>query len=134
MVLRWIHNWPLAMIVQAAFSGGAIAMVAVAAWRRTPTRYLALLTSTATFLLLPYSFSYDLTVVAIGALAILADEKTPPLEHRLALYGFLAPQLGIILAAFDLPGLPLMLAGLAMAQFRLWVPPRKLAPAMPCLG
>jgi hypothetical protein len=68
---------------------------------------------------LPYSFSYDLTVVAVGSLAILAREDTPRLDQRLALYGFLGPQLGIVLAMAGLPGLPLLLFGLAVAQFRL---------------
>lgn len=121
MVLRDFHNWPLAITVQAIFSLSGVILVAVAAWRRVPTRELSFLVATATFLVLPYSFSYDLTVVAIGTLAVLTSRDAPPLEHRLALYGFLGPQIGIVLAALGLPGLPLMLAGVAAAQFRLWV-------------
>jgi hypothetical protein len=132
MVLRSVHSWPLAIAAQAIFAFAAIVMVAIAAWLRVNTRHLCFLVATATFLVLPYSFSYDLTVVAVGALAILSEASVSRLDYRLALYGFLGPQLGIILAALGLPGLPLMLAGLAAAQFRLWVwPPRELAPA-PC--
>lgn len=121
MVLRSVHSWPLAIAVQTAFALAAVAMVAVAAWRRVDTRHLCFLVATATFLLLPYSFCYDLTVVAIGALAILSNDRASRTDERLALYGFVAPQIGIILAALGLPGLPLMLAGLAAVQFRLWV-------------
>ena len=44
-------------------------MVWVAARRRVPVRDLALLVATATFLVLPYAFNYDLTVVMVAALA-----------------------------------------------------------------
>jgi len=119
MMLRAVSSWPLAVVVQTGFALVGIAVVALAAWRRVATRDLCFLTATATFLVLPYAFSYDLTVVAVGALAILSRIDVPPLERRLAFYGFLSPQLGIVLAAMNIPGLPLMLAGLAAAQFRL---------------
>jgi hypothetical protein len=132
MILRSVHSWPLAIATQAVFAFAAVVAVGIAAWRRVCPRHLCFLVATATFLVLPYSFSYDLTVVAIGALAILSDGNASRLDDRLALYGFLAPQLGMILAALGLPGLPVMLAGLAAAQFRLWVMhPARAAPA-PC--
>lgn len=127
-MLRLGASWPVALAVQAMVALAAVAMVTGAAVRRVPTRDLAFLVATATFLVLPYSFSYDLTVVAIGALVVLFRTDAVDLDRRLALYGFLSAQLGILLAGLGLPGLPLMLAGLAASQFRLALPHR--APAL----
>lgn len=118
-VLRVGGSWPVAFAVQALFSLSAIAMVAVAASRRVETQDLALLTATATFLLLPYAFNYDMTVVMIGALVILSRPNVGPGNHRMAFYGFVAPQVGMVLSAFYVPLMPLMIASLAIAQFRL---------------
>lgn len=111
----------VAATLQAVLSIAAVAMVAIAAARRAPTRDLAFLAATATFLFLPYSFNYDLTAVAIGALWVMKVSTDATMQFRLGLYGFLAPQLGLVLAAAQLPLMPLMLAGLAVAQFRIAV-------------
>lgn len=117
-VLRIGGSWPLAIFLQAIFAAMAVTMVCVAASRRVLTANLCLIVATATFLLLPYSFNYDLTVVMIGALAIWPQSQYSQLDRRLALYGFLAPQVGMILSAFFVPVMPLMLAGLGVAQLR----------------
>lgn len=80
-------------------------------------RPLALLAATATFLVLPYAFNYDLTVVSLAAVATMSRDMGP-VDRRLAAVGFLSPQLGMLLAMFGLPVMPLMLAGLAIVQFR----------------
>jgi hypothetical protein len=77
------------------------------------------LTATATFLVLPYAFNYDMTVPMIGALEVMNTEGASSRYRRLAFYGFIGPQLGMVTAAFGLPLLPLFIAGLAYAQFRL---------------
>lgn len=116
-VLRLGGNWPVALAVQFVFSITAIGLV-VRAGPRAPTRELAILVATATFIALPYAFSYDLTVVSIGALLLLAREDLSNAERRLAIYGFVCPQVGMLAAAFGLPLMPVMLAGLAIVQYR----------------
>jgi alpha-1,2-mannosyltransferase len=113
-------GWRLALAGQTIVALGGIGMVSIAAWRRMPTRELALLTATCTFLVLPYAFNYDLTVVALGALTLLHSRDARNGDYRLGWYGFLSPQLGMIMAAFSLPLMPAMLLGLAAAQFRCW--------------
>jgi hypothetical protein len=117
-LLQVTGNWPIAAAGQVIAAGGAIAAVWTAARKRVATRDLAFMAATATFLVLPYSFNYDLTVVMIGALAIWSRTDVPALDHRLALYGFLAPQLGMMLAAMYLPLMPVLLGGLLYAQYR----------------
>jgi hypothetical protein len=51
-----------------------IAVVALLLWRQPANRYRAgAAAAVATFLVLPYGFNYDLTVVGIAALMLLAD-------------------------------------------------------------
>lgn len=116
-VLELTGSWALAIVLQAGVSAAAIAMVWVAAIRRVPTRDLALLTATATFLVLPYAFNYDLTVVMLGALVAMTRDEATAGQRRLAIYGFLAPQFGMVAAGMQVPLMPVMLAGLAVAQF-----------------
>lgn len=109
----------LAMIVQAAFAVGGIYAVVASGLSKAPLRDYALLTSTATFVVLPYAFNYDMTVPMIGAIAVMAAAGRPRVEWRLAFYGFIAPQFGMVLAAAGLPLMPLMIAGLLYAQLRM---------------
>ena len=76
-----------------------------------------MLTATATFLVLPYAFNYDLTVVCIAALRLWADPAATRGERWLAVIGFMAPQIGMLVAPLAIPATPLMLAGLFAAQF-----------------
>ena len=110
--------WSFAIMCQAVSVILGIALVGLAARRRAPTRELALLVATCTFLVLPYAFSYDLTVVAIGALWVLTRAGLRGLDEGLSTLGFVAPQLGIAAALVSLPLMPFMLVGLAIAQFR----------------
>jgi len=119
-MLHLTGNWSAALIIQLLFSVAAIGLVVRAAGRAA-TRDLAMLVATATFLALPYAFSYDLTVVSIGALLLLAREDLSTAERRLAIYGFVCPQVGMLTASFGLRLMPVMLAGLAIAQYRLAV-------------
>lgn len=112
-------SWAVAIAVYIAIASATLLMVVKAATSRVSTRELAFLVATATFLVLPYSFNYDLTVVMIGALWLLTREQLDTGDQRLAMYGFLAPQFGMVLAGLGLPMMPLMLFGLAYVQFRL---------------
>jgi alpha-1,2-mannosyltransferase len=111
-------GWPLALAAQGALGLLGITLVVLAAMRRVPTRDLALLTATATFLVLPYALAYDLTVVALGALVVMTHPDARAAERILAGIGFVAPQIGVALAFAGLPVICLMLAGLAVVQFR----------------
>jgi alpha-1,2-mannosyltransferase len=113
-------GWGVALAAQAVVALGGIVMVSVAAWRRMRTRELAFLTGTCTFLVLPYAFNYDLTVVCVGALALLHSRDIRNDDYRFGWYGFLAPQVGMITAACGISLMPAMLIGLAAAQFRCW--------------
>jgi alpha-1,2-mannosyltransferase len=113
-------GWTIALAVQALAALGAALMVGVAAYRQMPTRELAFLVATCTFVVLPYAFNYDMTVVAVGALVLLNKPGISGGDRRLAVYGFLAAQLGMVTACFDVPIMPVLIAGLAGAQFRSW--------------
>lgn len=113
--------WALAMAFQAGAGAFGLALVIAAARRGVPTRPLALLAATATFLVLPYAFNYDLPVVMIGAVALIARGDLGESDRRLAVFGFMAPQVGMVLALYNLPVMWLMLAGLAYAQYRVAV-------------
>ena len=108
----------IAMAVQASMSVVAVTIIVLAVRRRVETSRLALLVATATFVVLPYGFNYDLTVVAIGALALWTRPDLSPIEHRLTLLGFMSPQLGFILAILGVPAMPLLLVALLLVQFR----------------
>lgn len=108
----------LALAIQAVVAIGGIYAVVAAAHRKAPLRDYALVTSTATFLVLPYAFNYDMTVPMIGALYVMNAAGRSAIDWRLAFYGFLAPQFGMVLAATGLPLMPVMIAGLLYAQFR----------------
>ena len=117
-VLSLGGGWPLAIAAQALLAVLGLAMVVMAVRKRVDTRSLALLTATATFLVLPYGLSYDLTAVAIGAWIVMTSDHAAPRDKVLATLGFVAPQIGIALALLGVPVMSLMLAGLAFAQYR----------------
>ena len=116
-VLRFSDQWLLAFGAQVALGAAAVAMVLIAARRAIPTSELAMLVATGTFLVLPYAFNYDLTVVCIAALRLWADPRATGVERALAVMGFVSPQIGMLFAPLGLPATPLMLAALFVAQF-----------------
>lgn len=116
-ILDFGGGWKLAIFGQGLLAVLGIGLVAVAAWRRVRTDQLALLLATCTFLVLPYSINYDLVVVCIGAWIVMANPANPRLDRGLATLGFIAPQIGIVLAMLGVPMTSLMLACLAVAQF-----------------
>lgn len=117
-MFRLSDSWLLATVAQAAMVALGLIGVIVAATRHVPTERLAMLVATGTFLVLPYAFNYDLTVVCIAALRLWADADATRGERLLAIGGFVAPQIGLLLAPLALPATPLMLAGLFIAQLR----------------
>ncbi len=110
----------------AAMAGIALAWLAA---RRGTAREAALASATATFLVLPYAFCYDLVVVSLAAAAMMRDPAAPQGSRQAALGSFVAPQLGMLLAAFGLPVMPALVAGLALAQARQLLSGRRDGPA-----
>lgn len=111
-------GWTGAIAGQAVTTLLGLSLVAVAAWRKMPTDRLALLVATCTFLVLPYSISYDFVLLCLGAWVVIVDASNRPIDRGMALVGFVAPTLGIVAATFGAPVMPLMLMMLAIAQFR----------------
>ena len=116
-ILRFSDDVPIALAAQGILATAAVAMLVVAARRDVALPDLAMLTATATFLVLPYAFNYDMTVVCIAALRLWADSSATRAERWLAVSGFMSPQIGMLLAPLALPATPVMIAGLYVAQF-----------------
>ncbi|HWI87444.1 MAG TPA: glycosyltransferase family 87 protein [Sphingomonas sp.] len=108
----------LAFGAQALLALLGVGLVVQAARRGAGLDRLAPLAATATFLVLPYALSYDLTAVSVGALALMIDPAACRTERALGAIGFVAPQVGVIAALLGAPIMSLMLAGLAVGQFR----------------
>ncbi|NJC34998.1 hypothetical protein GGR88_002512 [Sphingomonas jejuensis] len=110
-----------AWIGQVLFGAFGFCLVVHAAIRGATLRDLALLASPATFLILPYAFNYDLVVPCFAAACALVDPRLRPSDERLAMLGFCAAQLGMVLALIGAPLMPLFLAGLSWTRYRLAV-------------
>ncbi|GGB20408.1 hypothetical protein GCM10011380_07470 [Sphingomonas metalli] len=100
-----------------AMAGVAVA-VTIATVRGAPPKTLALLAATGTFVMLPYAFNYDLTVVALAALVTYGRADAAPLERAVALVAFLSPQWGMLLSATGMPLTPVALIALFWVQAR----------------
>ncbi|UUL81800.1 glycosyltransferase family 87 protein [Sphingomonas qomolangmaensis] len=116
-LLHWSMPRTTAFAIHWAQAALAAAMVVHGA-RRGSTQQVALLAATATFLVLPYAFNYDLTVSAMAAGMLLYVPRLQGWERRLVLGGFMAAQLGMVLVAAGIPGIALLLWGLFVAQYR----------------
>ena len=76
---------------------------------------LAFISATATFLILPYAFNYDMTVVSLGfALMLFRNWDDLPVWQRAALIGgYLSPQMTFLGKILEVPIAPaVLLAGL----------------------
>jgi hypothetical protein len=104
--------------IHALVALAAVVMVAVAA-RRAALRDVALLAATATFLVLPYAFNYDLTVSAMAAMMLFYRPDLSAIGSRVAIGGFAAAQVGMALAGQDVPGMTILLFALTVLQFRI---------------
>lgn len=125
-------NIALAIAAQCLFAAAALALLVRAALRATPWPELGLMTATATFLVLPYAFNYDMAVVGLGALMLLfGRERKIDLAGRIfALFAFGAPVLVFLTTYFQLPILPVALLGFLHAQSTAYVPATTDAPSL----
>ncbi len=107
-----------AWIAQGATAIGAIA--ALLRWMPRDPMRAGLATATATFLVLPYAFNYDLTVVGIAALiALHRGNDADSIAYRCAgLLAFLLPLLVINLNDLGIPIAPPVMAGLLAVLLR----------------
>ena len=114
----------LAVAAQVAFAVAALLVVVRAARSAMPWPELGLLTATATFLVLPYAFGYDMAVVGLGAAILLFRRGERPgwLGRGLALIAFAAPILVFAANYFLVPLLPLALFGFLLVQLRCYLP------------
>lgn len=81
---------------------------------------LAFIASTATFLILPYAFDYDMTVVVLG-FAVLLFSRWDVLalwEKGVLSFGFLLPQIVLALGHLKLPFAPPILIAALLVQVR----------------
>ena len=108
----------LALSCQIGWSVAALALLIGAARHKPDNRDFGLLVATCTFLVLPYSFNYDMTVVQVAALWLLARSTERPVESRLALFAFWAPSIGMALAAAGVPVMAPLLLAQAVLQYR----------------
>ncbi len=76
--------------------------------------------ATATFLVLPYAFDYDMTVATLGLMLTLHRrwEALAGWERAVLGAGFLVPQGCILLAMAGLPLTPVFLLGALFVQLR----------------
>ena len=118
-ILRFTNDVPLALGAQALLALLAVTGLMIAALRRVPIPDLAMLTATATFLVLPYAFNYDLMVVTVAALRLWADPEAGRGHRWAAILGFIAPQIGMFVAPLGWPLTPALLAALFAGQLDL---------------
>jgi alpha-1,2-mannosyltransferase len=110
----------LAIVAQCATALAAAVIIVRAARSAIPWTELGLMAATATFLVLPYAFNYDMEVVGLGAAFLLFDAKRQlDLVGRvLALLALGAPVLVLVLSPHIVPILPLVLLGFLWVQAR----------------
>jgi len=92
-----------------------LAVVALLLWRQPADRYRAgAAAAVATFLVLPYGFNYDLTVVGIAALMLLADASRSERRTDAAVAGvaLALPPAMMFLGVVDFRPAPFVLAAL----------------------
>lgn len=127
----------LAILAQCLFAIPAIVIMVRAARTDIAWTDLGLMAATATFLVLPYAFNYDMEVVGIGAALLLFDSKRQlDLVGRiLALIALGTPVLVLVLSARTVPLLPVALLGFLWVQARAYgVWRREPAPLEPALA
>ena len=111
-----LRHFPFAWAAQAVVAVVALAMC----WplRRLPLAMLAFPLATATFLVLPYGFAYDMGVVGVGFAALLWDHWGRFDWPRRAIAAG-----GVLCATFPLAAPVLLLAGLWLQRETLLCPP-----------
>lgn len=114
------RGWPVAIGLIAQGMTAILALWMLWQARGVGFRDLGFAAATATFLILPYAFNYDMTVVCLG-LALLVVNRWSMLagwEKILLIAGFALPQLVVVLQSAHLPAAPLILLACLHVQLR----------------
>ncbi len=113
-------SFPLAVAAHLAFATAAIWIVVRAAVRTVEWPELGLMAATATFLVLPYAFNYDMAVVGIAAAMLLYGRGSDltPAERLAALLALAAPMLVLAANPLHLPIVPFALLAFLWTQAR----------------
>ncbi len=98
--------------LQIATSIAAVAAVAWTYWRRRDPVLSVALFVTASFLVTPYAFNYDMVVFG-WVIALLRERGGEPLDDRLALAVWTLPVTAMLLGLFGIPGSAAVLAAFA---------------------
>jgi hypothetical protein len=109
-----IAHLPLdvAWALQIAMSLAAVAAVVWTYWRRRDPVLSVALFVTATFLVTPYAFNYDMMVFG-WVIALLREKGGAPLDDRLAMAVWTLPVTAMLLGLFGIPGSAAVLAAFA---------------------
>lgn len=106
----------LAMMMQGLTAVAALWIV----WRTraAPLRDMGFVAATATFLILPYGFNYDMTVVCLGLAVLLVTRwsRLATWERVALIAGFVLPQLVVGLQSVPLPLAPFILLAALWVQ------------------
>jgi alpha-1,2-mannosyltransferase len=110
-----IAHLPLdvAWALQIAMSLAAVAAVVWTYWRRRDPVLSVALFVTATFLVTPYAFNYDMVVFG-WVIALLREHGGAPLDDRLAMAVWTLPVTAMLLGLFGIPGSAAVLAAFAV--------------------
>jgi hypothetical protein len=130
-ILRFSDDVAMALIAQAILAAVAVVGLVIATLRRASIPDSAMLTATATFLVLPYAFNYDLMVVTVAALRLWVDPDAGRAHRWAAILGFIAPQIGMLVAPLGWPLTPFMLAALFAGQLDIALKRSRAARAAP---
>jgi alpha-1,2-mannosyltransferase len=109
-----IAHLPLevAWSLQIAMSFLAVAAVAWTYWRRRDPVLSVALFVTASFLVTPYAFNYDMVVFG-WIIALLREKGGEPIDDRLAMAVWTLPVTAMLLGLFGVPGSALVLVAFA---------------------
>jgi alpha-1,2-mannosyltransferase len=102
----------IAWALQIATSIAAVAAVTWTYWRRRDPVLSASLLVTASFLVTPYAFNYDMVVFG-WVIALLREKGGAPLDDRLALAVWTLPVTATVMGLFAIPGSALVLVAFA---------------------
>jgi alpha-1,2-mannosyltransferase len=102
----------IAWALQGAVSIAAVAAVVWTYWRRRDPVLSVALFVTASFLVTPYAFNYDMVLFG-WVIALLRERGGEPLDDRLALAVWTLPVTAMLLGLFGIPGSAAVLAAFA---------------------
>lgn len=121
----WVTTYsvPFAIAMHAMFAGAALTVLVRGALRDTPWPELGLMAATATFLVLPYAFNYDMVVVGLSAAILLYGHgsRLGPIDRLVTLLALGTPILVLMTNGAGIPLLPFALLGFLLVQAKCYV-------------